>query len=45
MEKYAPNSPPITAEVAAAGVVSVLNGATIKDTGSFFNYDGSKHAW
>lgn len=45
MEKYAPDVEPVTPEEAAAGVVKVLNEATIEESGSFFNYDGGKLPW
>lgn len=45
MTKYAPDTKPVAPEVAAAGLVKVLNEATIDVSGSFFNYDGTKIAW
>lgn len=45
MEKYAPETKPITLEEGAACVVDVLNGKTFEDSGLFFNYDGTKLPW
>ncbi|KAK3318686.1 putative short-chain dehydrogenases/reductase [Apodospora peruviana] len=45
MEKYVPNLKSISPEEAAAGVVQVLNDATLDVTGSFFNYDGTTIPW
>ncbi|KAK4210727.1 putative short-chain dehydrogenases/ reductase [Rhypophila decipiens] len=45
MEKYAPETKSVTPEEAAAGVVKVLNEKTFEDSGSFFNYDGTKLPW
>ncbi|KAK3688353.1 putative short-chain dehydrogenases/reductase [Podospora appendiculata] len=45
IEKYSPGLPNITPEESAAGVIKVAKDAAIEDTGSFFNYDGSKLPW
>lgn len=45
MAKYAPNNPRVTTEDSAAGVIKVLTEFTIDQTGSFFNYDGTKLPW
>lgn len=45
MATYAPNREPVTPEDAAAGLVKVLNEATVEDSGSFLNHDGSKNPW
>ena len=35
----------ITVETSAAGLQKTIDGATLKDTGKFFNYDGSEIPW
>jgi len=43
--KYAPNTPVVTEDDSAAGVVAVLTGLKLENTNSFYNYDGTKLPW
>ena len=45
MEKNAPQAKRTTIPESAKGCVKLFEELTIKDTVSFFNYDGSKLPW
>lgn len=45
MAKYAPQTPAVTTADSAAGVIKVLESLNIEETGTFFNYDGTKLLW
>jgi hypothetical protein len=45
MKKYASTAASISETESASGCMEVLRGAVIDDSGSFFNYDGSKLPW
>jgi len=41
----APQVPNIPLEESAAGCMKVLKGAAVEDSGSFYNFDGTKIPW
>jgi hypothetical protein len=45
MEKYAPAARNVPESESAEGCMSILKNATLEDTGSFFNFDGTRLPW
>ncbi|RQM07094.1 hypothetical protein DH86_00003875 [Scytalidium sp. 3C] len=45
IEKYAPDVPNIPVEESAEGVIKVIREATLENTGTFYNFDGTNIPW